>query len=153
MSEPSPYFASAYTLKEGPLAGWRTWAGLANTDPFETHIGPLAFRHDADGRPRCAFMPEEKHLNGGAFVHGGALMSFVDFALFIIAQDALGGSAVTLTCNNEFISTAQPGILIEATGEVLRAARSVVFLRGVLTQNTQTVLSFSATLKIRSRRS
>src|SRR5690606_19439909 len=88
-------------LTEGPFAGWTTWSKGA--DPFETAIGPFCFKQEGD-RVRCAFQPRREHLNGGGTVHGGALMSFADFALFAIAHSALRGAhAVTLTCNSEFL--------------------------------------------------
>jgi acyl-coenzyme A thioesterase 13 len=140
-----PVWESGTVLTEGPFAGWTTWSNGA--DPFETSIGPFCFREDA-GRAKCAFQPRREHLNGGGTVHGGALMSFADFALFAIAHNALAGAkAVTLTCNSEFLSAAGLEGVIEAEGEVLRATRSLVFARGLVTQASRPVLAFSGTLK------
>ena len=98
---PQTMSSAAVTLAEGPFAGWTTWS--QGGDPYETAIGPFYFRAD-EGRVRCAFQPRREHLNGGGTIHGGALMSFADFALFAIAHNALAGAhAVTLTCNCEFI--------------------------------------------------
>ena len=52
---------------EGEFAGWRTWS----RDSFESHIGPFWHRMDENGRVRCAFRVEKKHLNGMRNVHGG----------------------------------------------------------------------------------
>lgn len=132
-------------LTEGPFAGWWTWS--TGADPYETEIGPFCFREE-NGAPRCAFLPARRHLNGGGFIHGGALMSFADFALFVIARQALGQShAVTLTFNSEFIAPGKPDLMVEARGEVLRAARSVIFVRGLVAQDARALLAFSATLK------
>ena len=133
-------------LAEGPFAGWTTWSNGA--DPFESVIGPFCFRAEADGRARCAFQPTTHHLNGGGTIHGGALMSFADFALFAIAHNALrGDKAVTLTCNSEFVSAGNLDGIVEASGEVLRETRSLVFVRGLVTQGDRTLLAFSGTLK------
>lgn len=135
-----------FVLTEGPFAGWSTWSDGA--DPYESAIGPFVFRDEPDGKVRCAFMPERSHLNGGGAIHGGALMSFADFSLFAIARRELGSSvAVTVTFNGEFISGGAPGVMVEATGEVLRATRSMLFVRGLLKQNARTLLAFSGTLK------
>jgi uncharacterized protein (TIGR00369 family) len=135
----------AVVITEGPFAGWITWSQGA--DPYETSIGPFCFRVDA-GKARCAFQPRREHLNGGGTIHGGALMSFADFALFAIAHNALRGSkAVTLTCNCEFLSAGGLEGLVEAEGEILRETRSLVFVRGVVTQASRPVLAFSGTLK------
>jgi len=134
-------------IADGPFAGWTTWSNGA--DPYESVIGPFCFKVE-DGRARSAFEPKPHHLNGGGTVHGGALMSFADFALFAIAHSALNGNvkAVTLTCNSEFIGAGNLNDgLIEAHGEVLRDTRSLIFVRGLITQASRPLLAFSGTLK------
>lgn len=133
-------------LTEGPFAGWMTWGKGA--DPFETQLGPFCVKYEG-GRARCAFQPRREHLNGGGAIHGGALMSFADFALFSIAHNALasGVKAVTLTCNCEFIGAGDLEGWVEAEGEVLRDTRTLVFARGLITQHNRPVLAFSGTLK------
>lgn len=133
-------------LAEGPFAGWSTWSSGA--DPYESSIGPFCFRDEADGQVRCAFMPTRAHLNGGGAIHGGALMSFADFSLFAIARHALiDTKAVTVTFNGEFIAGGAPDVMVEATGEVLRATRTMLFVRGLIRQSGRTLLAFSGTLK------
>jgi acyl-coenzyme A thioesterase PaaI-like protein len=132
-------------LTEGPFAGWSTWS--AGGDPFETAIGPFCFKAEG-GRMRSAFQPRREHLNGGGAIHGGALMSFADFALFSIAHNALRDvRAVTLTCNCEFLSAGDLSAVVEAEGEVLRDTRSLIFVRGMVTQASRPLLAFSGTLK------
>lgn len=141
---PQPY-AGPIVLTEGPFAGWSTWSGGA--DPYETAIGPFCFKVE-DGRARSAFQPRREHLNGGAKIHGGALMSFADFSLFSIAHKALEGvHAVTLTCNCEFLSAGDLSAVVEAQGDVLRETRSLIFVRGLVTQGQRPLLAFSGTLK------
>jgi uncharacterized protein (TIGR00369 family) len=138
-------YGKPIVLDEGPFKGWTTWG--AGADPYETAMGPFCFRVD-DGKAHCAFQPRREHLNGGGALHGGALMGFADFALFAIAHNALRGSkAVTLTCNCEFLSPGGLDGFVEAEGEVLRDARSLVFVRGVVTQCARPLLAFSGTLK------
>jgi acyl-coenzyme A thioesterase 13 len=135
-------------LTDGPLAGWLSW-GSDGADPYETLIGPFCFRVAEDETAVCAFQPRPDHLNSGGAVHGGLLMSFADFALFSFAYKALarGVNAVTLTCNCEFIGAANLDGWVEARGEVLRETKSLLFTRGVMTQQGRTVLAFSGTLK------
>jgi acyl-coenzyme A thioesterase 13 len=134
------------TIADGPFAGWTTWSNGA--DPYESVIGPFFFKVE-DGRARCAFEPKPHHLNGGRTIHGGALMSFADFALFAIAHNALSGEvkAVTLTCNSEFVGAGNLDALVAAHGEVLRETRSLIFVRGLITQASRPILAFSGTLK------
>jgi uncharacterized protein (TIGR00369 family) len=139
------YTTALQTVTEGPWAGWSWYPG---GDPFEDHAGPFYFRRDADGRARCAFRAEKKHLNGGGFLHGGCVMTFADFALFVIAREAIDGSrTVTATFNGEFVGTAHEGDLVECTGEVVKAGRSMVFVRGLIESGGEPVMSFSAVLK------
>ncbi len=137
--------AGPIVVADGPFKGWMTWG--AGEDPYETAIGPFCFR-GASPDVVCAFEPKRTHLNGGGTVHGGALMSFADFALFAIAHEALAGAkAVTVAFNCEFLSPGGLDERIEARGEVLRATRSLIFVRGIITQEARPLLAFSGTLK------
>lgn len=124
--------------------GFRTWG---SEDPFEDTIGPFYFRQESDGSCRCAFVSERKHLNGGGMLHGGLLMSFADFALFAIAKEHLDGMAVTVGFNSEFVSAGPGGALIEADGEVTKATRSLLFVRGRIFCGDDTIMTFSGILK------
>src|SRR5271170_1034627 len=99
-------------VAEGEFAGWNYWPG----DHFEVHSGPYYFRKDAEGTPRCAFRVERKHLNGGGSTHGGCLLTFADYCLFVFAEDALASSrGVTVSLNSEFVGPALEGDLVEAS--------------------------------------
>lgn len=139
------YVSKLTTVTEGEWAGWSYYPG---GDPYEDLAGPFYFKIGENGRPVCAFRAEQKHMNGGGFMHGGCVMTFADFCLFVIARDALKDShAVTATFNGEFVGTALPGEIVECTGEVVKAGRSMVFVRGLITAPGGTMMSFSAVLK------
>ena len=57
------------------------------------------------------------------------------------------GRGATLSFTSEFIDAAYEGELIEGHGEVVRAGRSILFLRGTLTSAGRPVLTFSGTIK------
>ena len=137
-------------IETGDWAGWRTWSGL---DPFEDQSGPFYFREGEDGRVTTAFRAETKHMNGGGFMHGGCMMTFADFSLFAIAWKELADTrAVTVSLNGEFIGPARPGDLVTATGEVIKAGGSLLFIRGLVATGTGPMLNFSGVIKkIRSR--
>jgi len=128
---------------KGEFKGWRTWS----RDNFETHNGPFYHRMDDDGQIRCAFRVGNKHLNGAGNVHGGAFMSFADYCLFAIAGPILDGPGMTLSFACDFLDAAREGELIEGAGEITRAGRSIVFLRGILTSGGRMLFSFSGTIK------
>jgi uncharacterized protein (TIGR00369 family) len=136
-------------ITEGDWAGWRIWG----SDPFEIMTGPFYARRDEIGRMVCAFTAEQKHMNGGGFMHGGCLMTFADYAIFCIAEEALKESgSVTASMNAEFVDSAVVGERVEATGEVVRAGGSLVFVRGLVTAAGRPLLNFSAIIKKVRRR-
>jgi len=143
-------------VTEGEWKGWRVWRGL---DPFEDLTGPFYLRQEPDGSVRCAFRADRKHMNAAGFMHGGCLMTFADYALFAIAhnhRERLGtpetSSGVTATLNGEFVSSVREGALVEATGEVVRMGRSLIFLRGLITSSGEPLLTFSGLIKRVRRR-
>jgi len=123
--------------------------GRYDTDPFEALTGPFYARRDSvTGQMVCAFRAEKKHMNGGGFMHGGCMVTFADYAIFMIADKELEGvGSVTASLNAEFVDSASVGDLIEARGEVVRAGGSMVFVRGMVTTSSRPILNFSAIIK------
>ena len=132
-------------ITEGEWTGWRYWG---DDDPFEAQSGPFYFKEDGAGRVTCAFRAETKHMNGGGFMHGGCMMTFADFALFAIAwQELKDVRAVTVSLNGEFISAGAVGDMVEATGEIVTAGGSLVFIRGTLRVGERALMTFSGVIK------
>ena len=128
---------------DGEWAGWSNW----HTDAFEQRAGPFYERIDEHGAV-CAFRAEQRHMNGGGFMHGGCLLTFADSALFTIAQPALTGHhGVTVNLSGDFLDSAHPGELIEATGEITRSGHKTIFVRGIATADGRPVLSFTGIIK------
>lgn len=142
--ETSPIRGAFERVNHGPWQGWWKWSGH---DPFEESSGPFHVKRDEHGIV-TGFLPEPKNLNGHGIVHGGALMTFADYSLFMIAGsagDEIIGVTVTLNC--EFVSGAQAGQLLTGRGELTRAGRSLAFARGTIFCGEDAVLSFSGTIK------
>lgn len=130
---------------EGEFKGWKRFDTF---DSFDALIGPFYFRQEADGSTRGAFRAEQKHMNMGGRMHGGCLMTFADIALFQIAyQEMEGRKGVTLQLDSTFVDAGRVGDLIEATGEIVRAGGSLVFVRGQITTEGRTLLTFSGIIK------
>ena len=142
------YQSKLTPVTEGEWAGWSYYPG---GDPYEDLAGPFYWKMGDDGVPVSAFRAERKHMNGGMFMHGGCVMTFADFALFVIARaDIDGAASVTATFNGELVGTAREGDLVECTGEVVKAGRSMVFVRGIIanaSRDGEPMMSFSAVLK------
>jgi uncharacterized protein (TIGR00369 family) len=148
--QPSDFANGLVQVTEGAWAGWSQWRG---TDPFEDHAGPFYAKVE-DGQTICGFMPGAQHRNGGGNIHGGALMTYADFALFMLARDAEGEGihGVTVTMNVEFIDGAVPGRLLTARGGPIRTGKSLAFVRGTIFDEDRPVLAFSGTIKRIRRR-
>ncbi len=117
-------------------------------DPFEELVGPLCFKEDPDGRVRFAFEAQPKHANTAGQIHGGMLMTFADFALCLAAIHGQPGErCVTVALNSEFTAPGQVGDFIESTAEVVRRARSLTFVRGMVTVGDRTLLNYSGIVK------
>lgn len=136
-------------IDAGEWAGWSQWQG----DAFETRAGPFYERTEADGDRVTAFRAGVEHMNGGGFMHGGCLMTFADSALFTIARPAMEGSfGVTVNLSGDFLDAAKVGAFIEARGQITRGARSLIFVRGLVTADARPVLSFTGIIKKVGRR-
>ena len=137
-------------IADGEWAGWSGYTG----DPFEDLTGPFYSRTDEAGQVVCAFRAKRRHMNGSGFMHGGCLLTFADYAIYMIGREVLMGSgSVTASMNAEFIDGSTEGELIEARGEVVRAGGSMVFLRGMITSGGRPLLNFSAIIKKVRRKS
>ena len=132
-------------VEEGEFAGWSTYD---LKDTFDQTVGPFYFRPDPDGSMRCAFRAEQKHMNAGGRMHGGCLMTFADIALFQTAyQEMEGSNGVTVQLDSTFVDAARVGDLVEATGEVVRAGGSLIFVRGRISVGERTVMTVSGVIK------
>ena len=128
---------------QGEFKGWLTWPNEA----FEHQTaGPFYYKKIEDENV-SRFRAAPKHMNSGGVMHGGCLMTFADFSLFAIAADHIDYYGVTVSFSSEFLSGPKVGHLMEARGEVLRAGRSLIFVRGIITANGEAALSFSGTIK------
>lgn len=124
--------------------GYRVWE---DDDPFENHVGPFLFKDNGDGSYQSAFVASGAHVNSAGSLHGGLLMTFADYSLFAIARDHLGDACVTIAFNSEFVAGAGAGDLIEASGEVVRNTRSLIFVSGKIFCDDRTLMNFSGILK------
>lgn len=121
---------------------FRHWDG----DAAEDHIGPFFYRPVAGGI-ETAFRPRPHNCNSSGAVHGGVLMTFIDYTLCVAAVAGTDERVVTVSCNSEFIAAARPGALLIGRGEVIRRTGSLVFTRGTIEVDGETVLTASAVVK------
>ena len=129
--------------------GWYSW-GEFPRGSFAAATGKLLFKPDGPGRGRCRIFPDEAMLNMGGSIHGGAVMSFVDMALFAGGRCAgmEEGHYVTLNCSVNFISRGRAGVPLDAAVQLVQQTPGGhVFFVGTCEQDGETTHSFSGTLK------
>lgn len=116
-------------------------------DPFEMHAGPYYACDDGDGRS-SAFRMARHHANAGGAIHGGALMTFADFAICAEAVRGFPDEApITVSFSSEFLAAVANGSLVTARPEVLRRTGSFVFMRAILEADGAPALSCTGVIK------
>jgi uncharacterized protein (TIGR00369 family) len=128
-------------------AGWKPLPA----EGYPALIGPFwARREPGEARAwRYGLLAEPRHLNLGGVVHGGMLMSFADDVLGMTVWEAAGRKmCTTVQLNTHFIAPARVGDFIEGTADVLRATRTVVFVRGLLSVEGRTLVAADGVWKI-----
>ena len=111
-------------------------------------LGPIWMRDEGEAR-LYGFVAEARHLNGGGVVHGGMLMAFADQALGMTASRANGGRRqVTVQLDTHFLATVKEGEFVVAQCEVVRLARSMIFMRCALNVDTRPVATSSGVWKV-----
>lgn len=142
--------APAFRFEEHPdHPGWMNWT-FTDDSRYNSFLGTIIVRDDGDRVARVRMWPDRRHSNFGDNVHGGALLGFIDVALFAAIRsfgliDA--GPAVTLDLNTHFIGAGKIDQVLEAKVELLRETRRMLFLRGLLVQNDGVVCEFSGTVR------
>lgn len=97
---------------------------------FSSLFGPI-WTSKREGAPRYGILIEEKHNNGANRAHGGLIMSFCDEALGLAAIAELGPDPIlTISFECQFIGAACVGDFVEIDARIVKATRSLVFLRG-----------------------
>ena len=147
----SPFFS----YEDDPAnPGWKLWQAV---DPsrFNSQLGPLSVRLDGQ-IARVRMTPERRHSNLRDHVHGGALLGFIDVAMFAACR-GFGvfdcGRAVTLDLSAQFIGGGVVDRPIEAQVELLRETGRMLFVRGLVVQphedgaSEERIAAFSGTLR------
>ena len=102
------------------------------SDPFEDHTGPFYFRITGDAREagavHCVLPTLPRQANYAGAVHGGAILTFADYALCLVAGRAADGGtnssfAITVSIAVEFLSAGRIGPPLEATGRAAAGDR------------------------------
>jgi len=124
--------------------GWRPM----RTDAMPASIG-LPWAKRVDGAWQYAMLTTPEHANPQGAVHGGILMLFADHTLGNYAWEAAQRApCVTIQFNHHFLAAVTPGDFVELRGEVTRATRGLVFVRGILTVGDKDVAAIDGIWRV-----
>lgn len=130
-------------MPDHPYPGYRVYEPA---DPYEDHVGPMYYKAEGGGA-HCLLPTRPEHLNSGSMVHGGLLMSFIDYALATAAGALDGKFALTVSLNCSFLNAGRLGPPLEARTRLLRSGRTLSFAQGEVVQDGTMLLSASAVFR------
>ena len=115
---------------------------------FGDHIGP--FYENLSSAPvirAVSILPH--HLNPESVVHGGLLLSFLDYIIYRAIGDELGHDEkfATINLNSNFVSAAKEGDWVMGKGEITRITRSVIFAQGEIYTEDRVIMTGSGIWK------
>jgi uncharacterized protein (TIGR00369 family) len=133
--------------------GWWTWDLAGGDDRFNASLGKLLVRGEGEGRSRCRMFPDVRQSNLGNVVHGGAILTFIDMAMFAggYAAGASLGPSVTLDLSAQFLAPAKLDLPLDCSVELLRESKRMAVMRGLVEQEGEAVAAWSGTLRKISR--
>ncbi len=153
MSDSTPVTERIHFLPSAEHEGWNEWA-LRDEDAhrFNTLFKPILTRVEPDGTTTVRYFPSARHSNISEYLHGGALLAFLDIALFAgaRAQGILNAAAaVTADIQVQFVAPGDLALPVDAKVEIVRNTRSLIFLRGLVVQGEDgdAIASFTGVLK------
>ncbi len=134
--------------------GWHHWNLKDETLFNNVVMGKLITRVEADGpngpRARLRMFPERRHLNLQGIIHGAVTLSLIDISLFV-TMHTIGtgnsGPSVTLELSTQFVGGGDPTRPMDAVTEIVRETGKLVFVRGMVEQQADTVASFSGIVR------
>lgn len=126
---------------------------VAGGSAFTDLVGPFWEKREA-GRLWRGIRIEARHGNRLGIAHGGLLLSFADVLLGAALRHAQDRPrpAVTVKLATDLMSAARVGDWLEGEGEVTRAGRSLVFVRGRAYVGRRTVLTAEGVFQLLAAR-
>jgi uncharacterized protein (TIGR00369 family) len=105
---------------------------LVKTQAFGAHVGPFYGPPDG-GALRCGFRADERHGNKRGVTHGGMIATAFDVALGNASWEAAEQRrCATVQLNVQFVGALQLGEFATIDAEIVKLARTMVFVRGVM---------------------
>ena len=128
---------------KGVPEGWERIPAHA----FGSHVGP--FYRPPGGKLVSGFLADERHGNKRGVVHGGMLATAFDVVLGNASWEAASQRpSATVQLTIQYVGALQLGEFATIQAEIVRATRSLVFIRGVMTVGDRIVATADGVWKI-----
>jgi uncharacterized protein (TIGR00369 family) len=125
-------------------AGWQSLSPEGHTGL----IGPFWLKGKGKDR-QVGLIAEARHCNNHiGSVHGGVLMTLSDVGMGLGVVDELGGlNCLTAELQIQFVATAKLGEFLVCKPELVRNAKSMLFMRGLIMVEGRIIASISGIWK------
>jgi acyl-coenzyme A thioesterase PaaI-like protein len=108
-----------------PPAGFKP---LPLGEGFIDHNGPYYWRRDETGAAEYGFQSDSRHGNPYGFLHGGAVLGFLDTILGSTLFAATRRRCATVSLDSRFVSGIAPGPWITGRAAVKKVTRTFAFV-------------------------
>ncbi len=115
---------------------------------FNSFVGPFYEPENSDSL-RAGFVTDERHGNKRGVTHGGMIATAFDVSLGNAAWSAASGErCATVQLTIQYVGALKLHEFAEVSVEVIRATRSMVFLRGTMVANGRMIATADGVWKI-----
>jgi acyl-coenzyme A thioesterase PaaI-like protein len=118
------------------------------TGGFVGHNGPYFWRQDATGAYEFGFQTDDRHDNPYGFLHGGAVLGFLDTMLGGAVFRESKRRCATISLDSRFIAGAAPGVWITARITMKKVTRSFAFVDGEAFDGDKLLVTAAAVFRI-----
>jgi acyl-coenzyme A thioesterase PaaI-like protein len=118
------------------------------TGGFVGHNGPYFWRQDAAGAYEFGFQTDDHHGNPYGFVHGGAVLGFLDTILGGAVFRETKRRCATVSLDSRFIAATAPGVWITARTTMKKVTRTFAFVDGEAFDGDKLLVTAAAVFRI-----
>ncbi|MCC8964826.1 PaaI family thioesterase [Bradyrhizobium sp. Pear76] len=120
---------------------------LPNRPGFIDHNGPYYWRESEAG-PEWGFQSDERHGNPYGYIHGGAILGFLDTALGSAVFVATKRKCATVSLDSRFVSGTAPGSWIIGRTIVKKITRTFAFVDGEAFAGDKLLVTAAAVFRV-----
>ncbi len=121
---------------------------MAGSMGFSDIIGPFYVNELADRKFLYGFVSDDRHMNPNQVIHGGMLNTFADHFIGHAVVHSTRRMCATISLNADYTAGGKKDRFIQGRAEVVREARSMIFMRGTVFDEDQVILSVNGVWRL-----